>query len=835
MPQDVDSPRGIVRGAGDENAFRLGARILDISPVPIAYLSAGLVVLQCNRAAAAHLAAGGGDPLSRRLEDLVGRDSPIHAAAATAARMLKPVTAHLPSAPGGDRLVVTLSPDLDSRGAPLGLVLTIAEELAPRADEAPAGTQAETAAPAAPEREAPQEADRLRTELGRNLTLLRAVVDRSMEGVMIVDTQGHIRLYNPAMQEISGYSAEEAAERGWFDLVHPEPRERERSVARVRRAAAGQPIEGETSIVHKDGGRRWVRHSLCPIAGYDEPLVLALVADATERHEAEREMRESEELFRAIFELSSAGMAQVDMQGRFKRVNRRFAELLGHPRERMEELSFQDFTHPDDIEPDMRNIQRILDGETDTFTMEKRYIRADGEPVWTLLTVASARDEEGRPQYMVGVVQDISARKREEDLALALHRIDSTIHSSLRFEEIMGGVVVDAVEALGSDYGRILLCEEGKWTTRFACRLPEQESGATSFTDEEAPGFGLAARERSVLAVDDAAGDPRTQGEHVQREGIRSTLIVPLISRGKVRGIFELAYCSRSMRFSPVDASFAERVASSTALALENARLYQTQQDVADTLQEAIIHMPSKVPGIAFCWLYGSATEASRVGGDFLDLFPLSDNRVGTLIGDVSGKGIEAAALTAVVKNVVRAFAYEDPSPASVMHRLNRVVQLETGPEMFVTVLFGVLDTTTGWMRYCSGGHPPAILLRARDGVESLNTVSPIVGALPAARFEEGFERLEEGDTLLMYTDGAIEARNEHGELFGADRLVEAFTNSLDDGGLREVCESVFDTVSEWSSGNLTDDIALLPLRLDPKGTAPPCCGENPPPRFFRR
>ena len=130
----------------------------------------------------------------------------------------------------------------------------------------------------------------------------------------------------------------------------------------------------------------------------------------------EEAVRESEERFRATFEQAAVGMALVGLDGRWLRVNRKLCDIVGYGHDEMMGLTFQDITHPDDLETDLAYARQLLAGEIPTYSMEKRYIRKDGSPVWINLTVSLARTPEGQPDYFISVVEDISQRKQAEEL-----------------------------------------------------------------------------------------------------------------------------------------------------------------------------------------------------------------------------------------------------------------------------------------------------------------------------------------------------------------------------------------------------------------------------------
>lgn len=243
-----------------------------------------------------------------------------------------------------------------------------------------------------------------------------------------------------------------------------------------------------------------------------------------------------------------------------------------------------------------------------------------------------------------------------------------------------------------------------------------------------------------------------------------------------------------------------------------NARLYAAQRNIADTLQEALLTMPQKIKGIDFGHFYRSATATMKVGGDFYDLFELEHDRVGIVIGDVSGKGLQASSLTSLVKNAIKAYAYQEKSPASIMAKANVVVQKESIPAIFITVFFGILDIKTGRLVYCSAGHPPGILKRTTSETSPLTTSSPMIGAFSALNYIDDKVDLKKGDALILYTDGVIEARN-NGELFGEEKLV-SLIKDLDCLETSKLPRAIIGEITDFTGGKLSDDVAILTVSL---------------------
>ncbi|MTE19615.1 SpoIIE family protein phosphatase [Streptomyces sp. TRM43335] len=241
-------------------------------------------------------------------------------------------------------------------------------------------------------------------------------------------------------------------------------------------------------------------------------------------------------------------------------------------------------------------------------------------------------------------------------------------------------------------------------------------------------------------------------------------------------------------------------------------------QRLATTLQRSLLPptLPD-VPGIELASHYHTAST-DEVGGDFYDVFPLADGRWGLFLGDVSGKGAGAAAVTSLTRYTLRAASVYDPDPVRVLTNLNTVLEHEfrgTDPR-HCTVVFGLLTPgETGCsLTLASGGHPPALLLRSDGTAEELTTPGgQLVGALPEARFATTTARLGPGDTVVLYTDGLIEARtDDRGGRYGEEALL-AFARDLAPAGADATVAAVARLLDEFGEG-LDDDTAVLALGI---------------------
>ncbi|MBT2410473.1 SpoIIE family protein phosphatase [Streptomyces sp. ISL-12] len=244
-------------------------------------------------------------------------------------------------------------------------------------------------------------------------------------------------------------------------------------------------------------------------------------------------------------------------------------------------------------------------------------------------------------------------------------------------------------------------------------------------------------------------------------------------------------------------------------------------QDALAVLQQSLLPatLPS-VPGVEAAVHYCTAFP-DRLGGDFYDLFPIDGRRFAFFLGDVCGKGPQAAAVTSLTRYTLRAAAVHDPDPVSALTTLNQVLheRYTGGDPRYCTVIFGILDpdprTGQVTVRLASGGHPPALVLRADGTADFLPTPGGLlVGVLPDATFTTATALLGPGDTLVLYTDGLTEARTgeDRADLYGYEALLD-FARGCAGRSPKAVIQALTDLLETFGDG-LDDDTALLALGI---------------------
>ena len=220
---------------------------------------------------------------------------------------------------------------------------------------------------------------------------------------------------------------------------------------------------------------------------------------------------------------------------------------------------------------------------------------------------------------------------------------------------------------------------------------------------------------------------------------------------------------------------------------------------------------PPAIPGMDVGVRYRAATEAARVGGDFYDLVPLSPGRLMVTVGDVCGKSLGAAAQSAVVRYMLRAFAAEG-SPGEALSRLNSAVIAQSPDQPFVTLVVAYIDVARHMLEYAVAGHPRPIVLAGRREFPVTGDGNVPVGIFRGAVYPTNRAVLPDDTSIVLYTDGLIEARSE-GVLFGDDRLRAAVTENLHLPA-QGLADSLLETVKAYAGGVLADDCAVVTIRL---------------------
>jgi serine phosphatase RsbU (regulator of sigma subunit) len=310
----------------------------------------------------------------------------------------------------------------------------------------------------------------------------------------------------------------------------------------------------------------------------------------------------------------------------------------------------------------------------------------------------------------------------------------------------------------------------------------------------------------------------------LQAAGMR--LVVPLVSQARLVGLLGLGPRRSGRDYASDDRKLLEDLAKRAAPALRVAQLVrqlvrqqaaelQARERIEQELQVAQLiqrqFLPRELPELSGWYVATYYQPAKAVGGDFYDFIELPDGLIGLVCGDVTGKGVPAALVMATTHSILRGDAPQFVSPGKVLERANNLLLQDIPPQMFVTCLYGVLDPATGQLRYANAGHNPPYV-HTRDGVVELRATGMPLGAMPDMTYEEKETTLGPGDTVLLHSDGLVEAHDPERKMFGFPRLAELMNGCSGGPELIQLLLGELDgfTGPDWEQ---EDDITLVALQ----------------------
>ena len=369
-------------------------------------------------------------------------------------------------------------------------------------------------------------------------------------------------------------------------------------------------------------------------------------------------------------------------------------------------------------------------------------------------------------------------RAAVEELSI-LNEVSTAVSSTSSLDATVDLIVQKCVKHLRVEQGAVLLFdrrEQGVSLKTMVRKIEQDDSQIMPMRlGDQITGWML--KNRKPLAINDFESETRFRGAADGNE-IQSLLCVPMVLKGRLIGVVNVFNKQGSSGFSDGDQRLLSIIATQSAQVVENARLaeeekalvvLQEELRLAREIQKNLLPKePPQVPGYV---ISGISEPAKRVGGDYFDFLELGEDRLGLCLADVSGKGITAAMLMSNVQATIRSQGRSSPDVASCVSRSNDMLHASTDSDKFVTMFYGVLDTSTHRLEYCNAGHNPPLVLPGSDRPEQLRTGGPVLGVLQGYPYEQGEAELRPGETLLVYSDGFSEAMNDHFQEFGDERL----------------------------------------------------------------
>jgi PAS domain S-box-containing protein len=476
--------------------------------------------------------------------------------------------------------------------------------------------------------------------------------------------------------------------------------------------------------------------------------------------------------------------------------------------------------------------RRALAGERPPpLTVRYRH-HTSAEDRWSRIQSTPVFDEQGRVRLAINVIEDITDIKRAEQGHRFLARASQELARSLDYQETLGAVarlavpeVADwcAVDVLaGDDLQRVAVEHVDPERVTLAREVQERYPADPS-ADTGVWGVlrrGLAELYREIpdeLLVQTARDEEHL--ELIRKVGLRSAILAPMTLRDEVLGVISFVSAESGRRFDEHDLALAEDLALRAAAAVENARLFQTASTIAHTLQTSLLPpVLPELPGMDLAAAYRPAGKGYDVGGDFYDVFSTADDQWYLVIGDVCGKGAEAAAVTALARYTIRAAAVRRRSPAAILRWLSdAMIQQSGGAGRFCTIACAQLDLSRAPARVtvACGGHPLPLLVRAAGNSEEVGEPGTLLGLVAQPELQDRTAELRDGDTLVLYTDGLTEARAPR-RIWSPDELAEAARAAAGGPAAATVDRLLGATIG--SLPEVRDDVAVLALRASPTG-----------------
>ena len=308
------------------------------------------------------------------------------------------------------------------------------------------------------------------------------------------------------------------------------------------------------------------------------------------------------------------------------------------------------------------------------------------------------------------------------------------------------------------------------------------------------------------------AGDVHALLEPFLAKGSTAAVLPMATTAGEVLGTITVLSLDPARPLDEAAVDVATTVTAQAALAIDNARLSQQQKDFSETMQRSLL--PQALPDVAGLEV-GHVYESSArvdVGGDVYDFLALDGDRLAVVLGDVTGKGIQAAADMAMAKFAFRSLARAQPDPEAFLATANDVVVEEIAAGKFITMLYVLVDPRRGEAACASAGHPAVRVVTADGRVSEIAARGLALGIDAGQEYAAEHVKLEPGTTLVLYTDGVIEARR-GGELYGEGRL-DALLAANARVPAQELAELILADCTEFAGGELGDDCAIVCLRL---------------------
>ncbi len=471
--------------------------------------------------------------------------------------------------------------------------------------------------------------------------------------------------------------------------------------------------------------------------------------------------------------------------------------------------------------------RELQDGDALTFGLEDSYE--------ILFRSATSSNDNSLPQLLTRMEHITSSEQTGGGLFKLKRLLEATslLHSQLPLDVVLGHMLDHAVSVTDADRGLLL---ESDAAGTLKVKLARRSGGLRLPPESLSPSqtaIQLALKQQSPVITEDLAqADMDLQAaQSIVAQRLRAVVVIPLyamsraktdesminVKRGDFLGVLYLD-SRRPAAFSKLDRQILDALAADAASILDNARLVEKERErqrfeqeinIARDIQQALL--PRDFREFPHLAVTGFNLPCLSVGGDYFDVFPLSDGRTAFLIADVSGKGLGAALLTTMLQGALSGMTL-GTDPARVFNHVNRFLCGHSEVGRYATMFFGILDQD-GHLEYINAGHPSPFLIRNGAAEEAFTEGSYPVGLVPEAEYTSVGLKLEPGDTLVLFSDGVTEAMDPDDQLFGVPRLKQVL-NGQTQCPLEHIQKCVLEAVENFTRGaHQADDVTLLIVR----------------------
>jgi serine phosphatase RsbU (regulator of sigma subunit) len=421
----------------------------------------------------------------------------------------------------------------------------------------------------------------------------------------------------------------------------------------------------------------------------------------------------------------------------------------------------------------------------------------------------------------------------EYDYQGTVQRISETMRSLLKLDEIGKTIMDTALGTMFIDSGCVMLLNEEKNAYECLIETGQREGGRSRTAPRSAlpaddPIVRKIEERKKEVTIYDIQEDPFFDG--VRESGnkafdqMNATLIVPLVYEDRLTGLISLGEKKSGKFYRRQDINLLNTLANQGAVAIENAMLLEEviekermegELAIARDLQTSML--PAACPHMEGFKLAATSIPAREVGGDFFDFIDIGEDRVGLVIGDVTGKSVSGALVMSASRSVFRMLSEETLTVGEIMTRANRRTKKDIKKGMFVALLYAVLNASERTLSLCSAGQTQPIYLSAETGkaglVETEGDTFPL-GILDGAEYQETRLQLALGDKIVFYTDGIVEAMNGQGEIFGFERLLQV-VQETGSPSADKLLKEIVDKVNTFAGGAAQhDDLTVIVLSV---------------------